>query len=98
MSNNSLSAAIAGNLAKQEADTPAPKPKRAKPANQTAKKGRAKKSPPRQTVLVGGHFPPEVLKQLKLIAVEEETTNQALLEEALDMLFVKKGKAKIQSL
>lgn len=93
MSNNSLSAAIAGNLAQQEADAPAPKP-----ANQTGKKGRAKKTPSRQTVLVGGHFPPEVLKQLKLIAVEEETTNQALLQEALDLLFVKKGKARIEQL
>ena len=42
--------------------------------------------------LIAGHFDPKVAKQLKLLAVEEETTIQALLEEALDLLFVKKGK------
>jgi|GEM_PF-1274638 len=50
------------------------------------------------TVLVGGHFSPEVSKQLKIIAAEEGTTNQALLEQALDLLFVKKGKGRISDL
>jgi hypothetical protein len=36
-----------------------------------------------------------VAKQLKLLAAEEETTVQALLGEALDLLFLKKGKGKI---
>lgn len=97
MPENSLSAAIAGNLAEQDIHEAAPKPKPAAPANQS-KKRKAKKSKPRETVLVGGHFPPSVLKQLKLIAVEEDTTNQALLQEALDLLFAKKGKAKIENL
>lgn len=96
MSENSLSAAIAGNLAQQDDATPTPKP--AKPANQSKPKAKPKKAKARETVLVGGHFPPGVLKQLKLIAVEEETTNQALLQEALDLLFVKKGRAKIENL
>lgn len=96
MPENSLSAAIAGNLAQQEDAAPEPKP--AKPANQSKPKSRAKKAQAGKTVLVGGHFPPEVLKQLKLIAVEEDTTNQALLQEALDLLFVKKGRAKIEKL
>lgn len=95
MSKNSLSAAIAGNLAQQE---PTPEPAPVAVAPQPAKKGRARKSKPRETVLVGGHFPPAVLKQLRIIAAEEGTTNQALLEEALNLLFVKKGKAKIESL
>lgn len=47
---------------------------------------------------VGGHFDPAVGKQLRLIAVEDETTVQALLEEALDLLFVKKGRQKIADL
>lgn len=47
---------------------------------------------------VGGHFDPPVGKQLRMLAVEEDTTVQALLEEALDMLFVKKGKQKIAEL
>jgi antitoxin-like ribbon-helix-helix protein len=48
--------------------------------------------------LIGGHFPKAVAKQLRLIAVEDDTTIQALLEEALDDLFVKKGRAKIVQL
>jgi len=49
-----------------------------------------------KTVLIGGHFSPEVAKQLKILAAEEETTNQALLEEALNLLFIKKGKKAIK--
>ena len=45
--------------------------------------------------MVGGHFPPDVLRQLRMIAAEEDTTNQALIAEALDLLFTKKGKQKI---
>lgn len=96
MSKNSLSAAIAGNLAEQETAQTEPTPVSGEP--KPAKKGRARKAKPRDTVLVGGHFAPAVLKQLRIIAAEEGTTNQALLEEALDLLFVKKGKAKIERL
>ncbi len=49
-------------------------------------------------VLIGGHFPPDVSKQLAIIAAEEGTTKQDLLEEALDLLFVKKGKKRIRDL
>jgi len=49
-----------------------------------------------KTVLIGGHFPPEVKQQLRILAAEENTTSQALLEEALDLLFIKKGKAAIR--
>lgn len=45
--------------------------------------------------LIGGHFPPDVAKHLKILAAEEGTSVQALLEEALDLLFVKKGKGHI---
>jgi hypothetical protein len=48
--------------------------------------------------LVAGHFNPKVAKQLKLLAVEDDTTVQALLEEALDLLFAKKGRARISEL
>ncbi len=44
---------------------------------------------------VAGHFDPAVVKQLRMIAVEDETTVQALLEEALDLLFIKKGRQKV---
>lgn len=102
---NSLLGAIDGFLDEEEdaAAKPLPpataKPKtvKAEPANEPAKRGRPKaKSGP--TSLVGGHFPTSVLKQLKIIAAEEGTTNQALLEEALNLLFVKKGKKKIENL
>lgn len=48
--------------------------------------------------LIAGHFDPKVAKQLKLLAVEDDTTVQALLEEALDLLFAKKGRARINDL
>lgn len=41
--------------------------------------------------LIAGHFDPKIAKQLKLLAAEEDTTVQALLEEALNLLFLKKG-------
>lgn len=63
-----------------------------KPKKQVEKPGRA------GTTLIGGHFAPEVARQLAIIAAEEGTTKQALLTEALDLLFVKKGKARVSKL
>jgi len=50
------------------------------------------------TKLVAGHFDPRIARQLRMIAAEEDTTVQALLEEALDLLFVKKGKARLDDI
>lgn len=50
------------------------------------------------TRLIAGHFPPSVAKQLKILAAEEETSVQDLLHEALDLLFIKKGKNTIQKI
>jgi hypothetical protein len=47
--------------------------------------------------LIAGHFDPKVAKQLKLLAAEEDTTVQALLEEALNLLFVKKGQGTMKN-
>ena len=47
------------------------------------------------TKLIGGHFAPEVSTQLRILAAEESTTVQKLLAEALDDLFVKKGKGRV---
>lgn len=72
-----------------------------KPAKQAAdtSKEKAKRAAAREnTVLVGGHFPQHVSRQLKMIAAEEDTTNQALIAEALDLLFTRKGKGKIADL
>ena len=52
----------------------------------------------KHTVLIGGHFPPSVAKQLGILAAEEGTTKRVLLGEALDLLFVKKGKSRIRDI
>ena len=49
----------------------------------------------RNTRLIGGHFKPELAKQLRILAAEEDTTIQALLEEAIDLLLAKKAKGRI---
>jgi hypothetical protein len=51
--------------------------------------GRASKSN------VTGYFPPEVKKQLRLLAAEKDTTIQRLLAEALNGLFAANGKPEI---
>jgi hypothetical protein len=79
--------------------TPAPKRRPAAPKQAAVHEGdKADKfyRPSRDgRKLIAGHFDPKVAKQLKLLAVEEDTTVQALLEEALDLLFVKKGKDRV---
>lgn len=47
------------------------------------------------TKMIGGHFPPEVNKQLKLLGVNQDRTLQALLEEAIGDLFEKYGKPRL---
>jgi len=44
---------------------------------------------------VGGYFPPEVSKQLRLIALEEDCSVQQLLAEGIDMLFHSRQKPTI---
>jgi hypothetical protein len=44
------------------------------------------------TVLIGAHVLPRVQKQLKILAAEEEQTQQELIKEALHLLFTKYGK------
>ena len=41
--------------------------------------------------LIGGHFDPKVTKALKQIALDDDTTVQALVGEALTLLFQKKN-------
>ena len=68
------------------------------PAAAPAKEAAGEKPPAaarRGTKLIGGHFAPEVSTQLRIIAAEEGATVQALLAEALDDLFVKKGTSRI---
>lgn len=54
------------------------------------------KTPVREnTKAVMGYFDVAVSKQLRFMALERDTTVQALLEEALDDLFMKHGKDQI---
>jgi hypothetical protein len=47
---------------------------------------------------VTGYFPPEVKKQLRLMAAENDSTIQRLMAEALNDLFVKYGKPQVAPL
>lgn len=102
MSGNSLQAMLDRAKATPAA---APEPKSASKPRQKAiavkapaNQAKATPKPSREsTKLIGGHFAPEVSTQLRIIAAEEGTTIQNLLAEALDDLFVKKGKARIAS-
>lgn len=51
----------------------------------------------RNTKLIGGHFPPELARQLRMLAAEEDTTIQALLEEAIRLLLTKKARGQLGS-
>ena len=53
----------------------------------------------KNTRLIGGHFPPEIVHQWHLLVAEEKingATGQTLLLEAISDLFVKKGKKALQ--
>jgi hypothetical protein len=64
-------------------------------ATTALRKGRKPKAGARAgTRLIAGHFPESTLKALKHLMAEEDTTLQALLEEAIHDLLVKKGMAK----
>ncbi len=84
---NPLQAALSVVVPETEATTE--EPKQVEP---TIRKGRPDRA---GTVMIGGHFPRSVKQQLRMIAAEEDTTSQALLTEALNLLFVKKGKTHI---
>ena len=63
---------------------------------------RSDPSPPsrKNTRLIGGHFPPEIVHQWHLLVAEEKingATGQALLHEAISDLFVKKGKKALRT-
>jgi hypothetical protein len=49
------------------------------------------------TCQIAGHFPKSTLKALKHVMAEEETTLQALLDEAIRDLLIKKGRTKLVS-
>lgn len=73
-----------------------PKPRRAARASAPSAEEKSFDRPSRRnTRLIGGHFKPELAKQLRILAAEEDTTIQALLEEAIHLLLTKKAKGRI---
>lgn len=90
MKQNSLQAVLT-----REAALPEPNVREPRPAPAVVPEPKSEKfyRPSRDgRRFLGGHFDPKVVRQIKMLAAEEDTTTQALLEEALDMLFVRKGK------
>lgn len=68
----------------------APTPTVAAPAEPVARQSAS--IPSREgTVLIGAHLPAPYAKAMKLLAAETGQTQRDLIEEALKMLFVKKG-------
>ena len=94
---NSLQAAL--EAAKSKNTVEPDQNKKSKSNTEIKKEDKAKAPPSRKgKVLIAGHFQKNISKQLKLIGIEEDKTNQELLEEALDLLFVKKGKKSLSEL
>jgi len=82
---------------KKKEQTPAPAQKQKAQntgKNQTPKTRPADKRPPSRQgkKSIGGFFDPAVAKQLKMLGVTEGRSTQALLGEALNLLFEKHGK------
>jgi hypothetical protein len=80
---------------------PAPNPA-VVPASQRPTLPRSKDRKPHKTGArantrqIAGHFPDATLRALKHLMAEEDTTLQALLDEAIDDLLVKKGRTKLR--
>lgn len=74
-------------------------PTESKPAVQVSEGPRSKQAPSRAgKTQVTGYFPPEVRRQLKIIATEEDRTVEQLLGQALNMLFASKGRVEFPSI
>ena len=96
---SSLQEALSRRKTRLEANEPRPA---AKESGRGKKKGAGTRLRARQeaasrknTHLIGGHFPPEIVRQWHLLVAEEKVngeTGQSLLQEAIRDLFVKKGK------
>ena len=93
---NSLQAVLAREAAAMPAVEQALPPPPTEPGSRAEQKHARFYRPSRDgRRFLGGHFEPDIVRQMKLLAVEADTTTQALLEEALDLLFVKKGKGRL---
>ncbi len=93
---NSLQAVLDRQAATPATEEPVAPPKKPAPAKTEPKTEKFFRPSREGRKLIAGHFPPKTAKQLKILAAEEDTTVQALLEEALELLFVKKGRGAIR--
>lgn len=94
---NAMQAAL--DRAAQQAATPPPTPARgaAESPPATSSTGQRFDRPSRRnTKLIGGHFSPKLARQLRILAAEEDTTIQALLEEAIHLLLAKKARDQLR--
>lgn len=88
---DALAADVLGTPKKAPAVAAAPAPAEQVPAPKKGEPGYV--APGRKDeVAIIGYFDKAVRRQLKALAADEDTTVQALLEEALDALFIKHGK------
>lgn len=99
---NNLQALLQQQLTPTPGATPAPAPQpeaseaaASEPVKKAAKPAKFTRPSRTGTKFVGGHFDPKVAKAMRLMAAEDDTSIQALLEEAIDLLFVKKGKGRV---
>lgn len=92
---NSLQAVLERQARSAPQDAPPPPPPPAEPEVPAPERPKFSRPSREGKKLIAAHVDPKVARHLKLIAVEDDTTVQALLEEALDLLFVKKGRAPI---
>ncbi len=78
---DALTAVLARASAREPERQPEPPPPQsAKPPARAGKK------------LIAAHVPPKVWAALRIIGTEEEKTLQTILEEAIDLYLVKKGR------
>ena len=89
MKQNLLTEALQTSAGKKQAQPAGAKPRKAanQKAEETPRGGRGNK------VQVAGWFTPEVGRDLKIIAAEQNSTVQAMIEEGLRAVFKKHGKA-----
>lgn len=84
-----LAEAIGGDTPVKAAEKPVERSK----AVEVAKAAPSGQRPSRaNTQFVGGHFPPEVRKQLRMLAAEQDKTSQQLVAEGLNLMFQSYGK------
>jgi hypothetical protein len=67
---------------------PAPKPEPVPEAPKSYRVAQTRQN----TRAIAGYFAPEVARELKMLAAEQDKDNQELLAEALNMLFQRYGK------